>query len=70
MAKRRIGIEEYYSIPESAIILNVSRQCTWKWVRDKRLPASRVGGVWLIHPDECRHPELLKRGPKKKRKRK
>ncbi len=31
---------------------------------------SWVGGVWLIHPDECRKPELLKRGPKKKRKRK
>src|SRR5579864_5234138 len=33
----------YYSIAQAAALLGVSRVSIWRWIRDGRLPAARLG---------------------------
>lgn len=37
------GERDYYSIAQATQLLGVSRVSIWRWIRDGRLPASRVG---------------------------
>jgi excisionase family DNA binding protein len=33
----------YYTVPEAARVLGVSRATVWRWIKAERLPAQRVG---------------------------
>jgi len=42
---------EYLTITEIARMYKVSRQSVHKWIREKGLPADRVGNLWRIRKD-------------------
>jgi excisionase family DNA binding protein len=42
-ASVRVEEREYYSITQAAALLGVNRVSIWRWIRDGRLPAARIG---------------------------
>lgn len=36
------------TLPQAAALLGVTREGVWKMVKTGRLPATRVGHVWLV----------------------
>lgn len=44
--------ERYYTSPELAAHFNVSRQSIWKWIREGRIKAIRLGAVYRVAESE------------------
>ena len=42
----------YITIPQLASILNMSRFTVFKWVKDGRIRATKVGRIWIIDDPE------------------
>lgn len=40
--------KEYFSIPEAAVVLGISRIAVFKQVKRGRLPAIRIGRNWAV----------------------
>lgn len=40
--------KEWYTIQQVALILSVSSPTAWRFIRDKKLDAQRVGGRWRV----------------------
>ena len=51
------------STKEAADKLGVSRQRVCVWIKEGRIPAERVGNVWVL-PDDVEKPEPIKPGRK------
>lgn len=40
--------DEFVLVPQAAVLLKVSRFTAWKYIRDGKLPARRIGRDWVI----------------------
>lgn len=47
-----IGGVQYYDVPEIVTMLHASRWAVWKWIREKHLPAVKLGRRYLVRCDE------------------
>lgn len=60
-------IEGYLTTSEAARQLKVTRNRVLDLIRFKRLPAKKIGGIWLIRSEDLRLVQDRKPGrPKKK----
>jgi len=41
-----------FTIPELALLVGKSRQWIWKLIKQEKLKAKRVGGVFIIREDD------------------
>jgi excisionase family DNA binding protein len=44
--------ERYYTPPELAALYKVTRQAIWKWIREGRINAIRLGSAYRISETE------------------
>lgn len=59
--------ERILTIAEAAEILGLSENRVWQFVNNKRLPATRFGGMWSIKESDLTHVANRKNGtPKRK----
>ena len=42
------------TIDDAAIIMKISRQSVWRYVKDGKIPAARVGKLWRISRDKLK----------------
>lgn len=52
------------TIPQVAQRLSVSRQRVGQWVRQGRIRATLVGGVWIVAERDCKRPKARAPGRK------
>lgn len=45
----------YYTIPEVAKLLGMTRQAIWLRIKNKTVPALRVGRFWVIPKEELKN---------------
>ena len=62
-------LKDYLTVPEAAAKRGVSRQAILHLINERKLKATQMGRVWLIHKDDLAAytPGLGGRPPKKKR---
>jgi excisionase family DNA binding protein len=47
-------LEPLLTIPDVAGICRVCTKTVRRWIRDKRLPATRLGNQWRIRPNDLK----------------
>lgn len=45
-------IEKRMRLEEAAEILGINIQTAWRWAREGRIPAVKLGGIYLIDPEK------------------
>lgn len=52
--------DRWLSVDEIGVHLGVKRDTVYKWIRDKKMPAHKVGRLWKFKKDET--DEWVRRG--------
>lgn len=58
------GLPSRLSVEETADVLGLDRQTTYKWLQEGRIPAYKVGRSWVILRDEVK--DVLEAGSNQK----